>query len=97
VTKREEIATGTTGKAWSIVNDMVVHDGRVFMPTTTTLWPTVLEYAHGVGHEGVQKMLQHLRSSFYTPQDAKLVREFIRGCSVCQYNKIEHLHSAGLL
>jgi hypothetical protein len=36
---------------------MVVHDGRVFMPATSTLWPTVLEEAHGVGHEGIQKTL----------------------------------------
>jgi hypothetical protein len=63
---------------------------------TSTLWPTILEHTHGVGHEGVQKTLQRLRSS-YTPQDAKLVREFIRGYSVCQHNKTEHLHPVGLL
>jgi transposase InsO family protein len=56
----------------------------------------VLEHAHGRGHEGVQKTLQCLRASF-TPGDNKLVRDFIRSCSVCQRNKTEHLHPAGLL
>jgi hypothetical protein len=41
--------------------------------------------------------LQQLWSSFYTPHDTKLVREFFRGCSVCQHNKTEHLHPVGLL
>jgi hypothetical protein len=31
------------------------------------------------------------------PQDSKLVWEFIHGCSICQQNKIEHLHPASLL
>jgi hypothetical protein len=31
------------------------------------------------------------------PQDNRRVREFIKGCSVCQCNKTEHLHPAGLL
>jgi hypothetical protein len=57
----------------------------------------VLTHAHGIGHEGVQKTLQRLRTSFSTPGDNKLVCEFIRGCSVCQRNKTEHLHPARLL
>jgi hypothetical protein len=96
VAKREETAADTADKPWLIVDDIVVHDGQVFTPVTSTLWPTILEHTHGVGHEGVQKTLQRLRSS-YTPQDAKLVREFIRGYSVCQHNKTEHLHPVGLL
>jgi transposase InsO family protein len=50
-----------------------------------------------MGHEGVQKTLQRLRQSFFTPQVNKLVREFIRECSVCQRNKTEHLHPTGML
>jgi hypothetical protein len=43
------------------------------------------------------RRLQRLRTSFFTPGDNRLVREYIKGCSVCQRNKIEHLHPAGLL
>jgi hypothetical protein len=82
-TKQEEIAADRADKTWSIMDDMVVHDCRVFLSVTLTLWPTVLEHTHGVGHEGIHKTLQRLRSSFYMPQDAKLMWEFIQGCSVC--------------
>jgi hypothetical protein len=93
----EEIAAGTTDKGWAIVDDIIVHDGRVFMPATSKLWATVLEHAHGIDHEGVQKTLQWLRSSFYTLHGTKLVQEFVRGCSVRRCNKTEHLHPASLL
>jgi hypothetical protein len=48
--KREEIAAGKAEKKWLIVDGLVVHDSRVFMPVTSTLWSTMLEHAHGVGH-----------------------------------------------
>jgi hypothetical protein len=49
------------------------------------------------GHEGVQKTLQCLRTSFFTPGDNKLISDYIKRCSECQRNKTEHLHSVGLL
>jgi hypothetical protein len=97
VTMKAQIEAGIAGKAWAVVNGIVVHDGRIFMPASSKLWPVVLEHAHGMGHEGVQKTLTRLRSFFFTPGDNKLVRNFIRGCSVCQGNKTEHLHPVGLL
>jgi transposase InsO family protein len=49
-----------------------------------------------MGHEGVQKTLQRMCTSF-TPGNNKLIRDHIKGCSVCQRNKTEHLHPMGLL
>jgi hypothetical protein len=39
---------------------------------------------------------KHCSASF-TPRDTALVCEYIRGCSVCQCNKTEHMHRVGLL
>ncbi|CAN6198913.1 unnamed protein product [Urochloa humidicola] len=97
VAKRQEITEGTAGAAWSVVDGLVMHQGRIFIPTSSSLWPQVLDAAHGAGHEGVQKTLHRLRASFYSPHASKLVREFVKGCMVCQRNKTEHLHPAGLL
>jgi hypothetical protein len=97
IAKRKAIEDGTADPGWSLVDGMVVHNGHLFIPSSATAWHQVLAHAHGVGHEGVQKTLQRLCTSFSTPGDNKLVREFIRGCSVCQRNKTEHLHPAGLL
>ena len=38
-------------------------------------------------HEGIQKMLHHLRVDFYVSHDRQLVRNFIRACVICQRNK----------
>jgi hypothetical protein len=53
--------------------------------------------AHSMGHEGIQKTLQRLRATFFTPGNNKLVRDYIKSCSVCQRNKTVHLHPTGLL
>jgi hypothetical protein len=95
--KREQIAAGTTGLDWTIVNDIVLYKGCIFLPDTSTSWAPLLLQAHGMGHEGVQKTLHRLCATFFTLHDSRLIRDFIRGCSVCQRHKTEHLHPAGLL
>lgn len=97
VAKCRDIEAGTADAAWTIVDGLVMHRGRIFVPESSQLWPQLLETAHGIGHEGVQKTLHRLRASFYNAHDNRLVREFVKACSVCQRNKSEHLHPAGLL
>ena len=97
VSKRQEIIDGTAGKEWSEVDGFVLHQGKLFVPDSSLLWPQLLAHAHGAGHEGVQKTLVRLRAAFHNPRAAKHVREHIRGCLVCQRNKTEHLHPGGLL
>jgi hypothetical protein len=97
VTKRQEIAEGTAGAAWSMVDGFVLHRGRVFVPSALSLWLQILATAHGMGYEGVQKTLHRLRASFYNPHASRLIRDCVKGCDVCQRNKSEHLHPAGLL
>jgi hypothetical protein len=55
VNKRKAIEAGTTGPGWSLVDGMVVHGGRLFMPPSASACPQLLAHAHGVSHEGVQK------------------------------------------
>ena len=61
------------------------------MPVQSALLPTVLELAHSVGHEGVQKTLHRLRSDLYIPGDRALVQDWVRSCNTCQRNKMETL------
>jgi hypothetical protein len=37
ITMKAQIETGTTGKAWAVVEGIVVHDGRIFMPASSKL------------------------------------------------------------
>jgi hypothetical protein len=84
INKRTQIAAGTAGPDWTVVNDIVLYKGRIFLPDTSASWAPLLLQAHGMGHEGVQKTLHRLHATFFTPHDGRLVRDFIRGCSVCQ-------------
>lgn len=56
----------------------------------------LLTTAHAA-HEGIQKTLCRLRRDFHLPGAKRLVQEFVKACLVCQRNKTEHLHPAGLL
>jgi hypothetical protein len=94
--KCRDIEDGTVGAAWTIVDGFVLHRGCIYVPDSSSFWPQLLETAHG-GHEGTQKTLVRLRASFYNPRASRLVREFVRGCIICQLNKTEHLHPVGLL
>ena len=80
----------------TLVDGLLPYQGRIFVPDASALWPQLLQEAHNTGHEGAQKTLHRLRES-YNSRARRLVRDFIRSCSVCQQNKNEHVHPAGLL
>jgi hypothetical protein len=46
---------------------------------------------------GTQKTYSRLKKEFYWPGMRQGVREFIRECDICQRNKTENIHPAGLL
>lgn len=85
------------GNDGSVQDGLVLKGSRVFVPASSTHLPAVLQLAHTAGHEGVQKTLQRLRCDFIVDRDRSLVRDYIRSCTVCQCNKTENLHPAGLL
>jgi hypothetical protein len=45
--KRVEIDVGTTPTKWTVVDYIVMHDGRIFILASSTFWPQVLALAHG--------------------------------------------------
>jgi hypothetical protein len=94
---KQQIEQGMALPAWSVVDDLVLYKGRIFVPSLSEFWPQILTTAHGQGHEGAQQTLQQLRDSFFHPHAARRVHDFIKGCSTCQCKKSEHLHPLGLL
>ena len=83
-------------EGWSEVDGLLLFRGKAFVPDSSELWPQLLADAHGMSHEGTQKTLVHLRSSFYNAHMTRRVRDYVKGCATCQHNKSEHLHPAGL-
>lgn len=95
--KLQEICIGLTDGAWMEADGFALHQGRIFVPSSSSLWPQLLDHAHGVGHEGIQKTLVRLRASLYCPKASRLIQDFVCGCLVYQRNKMKHLHPAGFL
>lgn len=95
-TLRTKILDGDATAGWSVCDGLILRDGRVFVPAASPVLPSLLEAAHA-GHEGVERTLHRLRTDFAIPHAKRAVQDFIRACAVCQRNKVEHLHPAGLL
>jgi hypothetical protein len=85
------------GEPWHVVDGLVLWGTQVFVPVASQLVSSVIKLAHSVGHEGIQKTLQCLRQHFLVDHDRHLVEDFVRACVVCQRNKTDSLHLAGLL
>jgi hypothetical protein len=94
---RTRILAGELGPPWGMVDGVVCYDRRAHVPADSAFVPTVLAAAHDTGHEGIQKTLHRLRRDFHISQDRQVVRDYIHTCTICQRNKTEHLHPAGLL
>jgi hypothetical protein len=94
----QEITTKVEAVAgWSVANDLTIYSGRIFVPIASALWSAILATAHGARHEGTKKTLPHLCASFYNANTAKLVKDYVKSCVICQRNKSKHLHPIGLL
>jgi hypothetical protein len=91
------VHAGTRTAPWTVVDDMVTYEGRLYIPPTSPLLQEIMETVHEDGHEGVHRTLHRLRHDFHFPNMHHLVQEFVQSCRTCQRYKSEHLHPAGLL
>lgn len=94
---RDQILSGDKTTPWALIDSIVTFKQRLYIPPASALLQTVLSMVHDDKHEGIQKTLHRLRREFHTPDDRCVVQEFVKACTVCQRNKTEHLHPAGLL
>jgi hypothetical protein len=94
---REKLENGELGPPWAIIDGLVTFERRAYIPPSSPLVADVLAASHDIGHEGIHKTLHRLRRDFHLPQAREAIRDYIRNCLVCQRNKTEQLHPAGLL
>jgi len=67
VVKHQEIHDGVADTVWSEADGFVLHQGRIYVPASSSLWPQLLNHAHDTSHEGIQNTLERLCSYFYYP------------------------------
>jgi hypothetical protein len=72
-----DTVVATRGDPWRVVDGLVLRGDQVFVSASSSLVSTVVELAHSVGHEGIQKTLQRLRQHFVVDHDRRLVEEFV--------------------
>jgi len=97
VALRDEVTAGTRGHPWAVRDGLLSYGGRIYLSADSPLLQELLSAVHDDGHEGVQRTLHRLRRDFHFPGMHTTVQDYVRACAVCQRNKAEHLHPAGLL
>jgi hypothetical protein len=93
----EEVLADKKGDKWKIIDGLITVGGKAYISTDSPCLPGLLVAAHSIGHEGVEKTLNRLRSDFFVPGAHGAVKDHVQACMTCQRNKVEHLHPAGLL
>jgi hypothetical protein len=73
-----DTVVATRGDPWRVVDGLVLCGAQVFVLASSSLVPTIMELAHSMGHEGIQKTLQRLQQHFIMDDDRRLVEEFVR-------------------
>jgi len=79
---------------------LLFYKGRLSIPASRELREQILHLLHSSpqgGHSGFHKTLHRAKSEFYWEGMRKEVRRFIKECDICQQNKSENIHPAGLL
>jgi hypothetical protein len=94
---RNNIIAGLKDPSWSVQDGLILMSGKVYIPSNSDLIQQILQISHTGGHEGIQKTLHRLRAHFYVHHDRRIVNEFVSVCTICQQNKTQYLHPAGLL
>ena len=101
VTQRHAIGQSlATFPGYSIVNNLILHQKRIWLPRGLPLIPTLLTKFHSTpigGHMGVAKTLARVSENFSWPGLRMDVTKFVAQCVDCQLTKYETKKSAGLL
>jgi hypothetical protein len=95
--QHHQIQEGALTAPWTLADGLVLYQQRLYVPMSLPLLPVILSVVHDDNHEGVQRTLHHLRRDFRVQDARRIVQDYVRACVVCQKNKTELLHPAGLL
>jgi hypothetical protein len=61
-----------------VTDGLITVSGKIYVSTLSLSIPCILESAHGVGHEGIEKILHWLRADFHVIDVRMTVLDFIK-------------------
>ena len=84
------------GNEWKIEEDLVLKEGKVYVPKDEELRAEVIWLHHDVpvsGHGGRWKMVELVMRNYWWPGVMRDVGKYVEGCDICQRmkNRIEEL------
>ena len=82
------------------MDEVIYYRDRIFLAKNSKLKEKILLASHDsppVGHQGFTKTYRAIRERFSWKGLKKDVLRHVRECTICQQNKGEHTHPAGLL
>lgn len=96
----DQFKQGTLPAPYSVRADLLLYDGKLFVPGDDELQAAIMEYYHSSvigGHGGVAKTLAGISEIFYWPGMRAAVSEYVHACVVCQQTKYATTKPFGLL
>jgi len=78
------------GEEWTIEGDLVIKEGKVYVPKDTELRAEVIWLHHDVpaaGHGGRWKMVELVTRNYWWPGVMRDVERYVKGCDRCQRMK----------
>ena len=85
---------------YQIQNDIILYKNRIFVPSGSRLKKEILKTYHDdplLGHQGYFKTYKKIIERFAWKGLKREVLKYTNECLICQKNKEEHTHPAGLL
>lgn len=85
---------------YSLEGTRLLYKGRLVIPSTSSIIPTLLFEYHNTassGHNGDLKTYLRLATDWYWPGMRKKIAQYVRECEICQKQKSSRQHPSGLL
>jgi hypothetical protein len=85
---------------YSLQQGLLLRKGRLWIVKGSPFQFQLLEYIHSnptSGHSGYHKTVHRAKLDFYWKGMRNDIKKFVRECDICQVNKHETFHPAGLL
>ncbi|XP_062085366.1 uncharacterized protein LOC133791453 [Humulus lupulus] len=79
----KNISKGEAMGPWKLHNGLIFFKDRSYLAKDSSVIEEIINQFHGSTHEGVQKTLHRIQSTFYWQGMRKHIKEHIRSCEVC--------------
>jgi hypothetical protein len=87
-------------QGWSVVDELLLHRGKLYVPNNRALRSDLLQEAHDSplnGHLGYEKTMDQLSRHYWWGDMRKEVKEYVASCLTCASVKSSTQRPAGLL